>query len=101
MEVTMQMKNALLSVAALIFLGTAPGMAAGPVLGRITYISPDGHRLILDGQKEYTLASSVDTRAIGVAEFVRLTLGANNEVTQVAPGPADQAAYWAPRPGQS
>lgn len=97
----MQMKNALLSAAALIVLGAAAAMAAGPVLGRISYIYPDGHHLILDGQKEYTLAPGVDSSRLGVAEFVQLTLGANNVVTAVSPGPADQAAYWAPRGGQS
>jgi len=97
----MQMKNALLSVAALIVLGTAPVVAAGPVLGRISYIYPDGHHLILDGQKEYTLAPGVSVQSHGVAEFVRLTLADNNQVTAISPGPADQAAYWAPRGSQS
>lgn len=97
----MQMKNAILSVAALIVLGAAPVMAAGPVLGRISYIYPDGHHLILDGQKDYTLASGVDSSHLGIAEFVQLTVGANNVVTAVSPGPAAQAGNWAPRAGQS
>ncbi len=97
----MQMKNAILSAAALVLLGAAPTLAAGPVLGRISYIAPDGHHLILDGQKEYTVAPGVDMTHHGVAEFVRLTLGADNRVTAISPGPADQAAYWAPRAGQS
>ena len=97
----MQMKNAILSATALIVLGTAPTLAAGPVLGRISYIYPDGHHLILDGQKEYTLASNVDSSRLGVAEFVGLTLGPKGEVTAVLPGPANQAGYWAPRANQS
>jgi hypothetical protein len=100
MEVT-QMKNALLSAAALMVLGLAPAMAAGPVLGRISYIYPDGHRLILDGQKEYNLAPGVDVSRLGVAEFVQLTLGGNNMVTAVSPGPASLAGSWAPRSNQS
>src|ERR1700744_4015804 len=96
----MQMKKVLLSAAAFTLLGLAPALAAGSALGRISYISPDGHRLILDGQKEYTLAPGVNMEKHGVAEFVRLTLGSNNEVTAIAPGPAGEAAYWAPREGQ-
>ena len=98
---TMKMKNAILSAATLVLLGTAPTLAADPVLGRISYIYPDGHHLILDGQKEYAIAPGVDLSRHGVAEFVRLTVGANNQVTAISPGPANQAAYWAPRSGQS
>ena len=47
----MQMKNLFLSAAALVLAGAGPALAAD-VLGRISYIYPDGHRLILDSQKE-------------------------------------------------
>lgn len=97
----MQMKSAILSGAALVFLATAPSMAAGPVLGRISYIYPDGRHLILDGQKEYAIAGNMDMGRHGVAEFVQLTLGPDNQVTAIKPGPANLAAYWAPRDPQS
>jgi hypothetical protein len=93
----MQIRDMILSATALALLATAPALAAGSALGRITYIYPDGRHLILDSNKEYALAPSVNVQSLGVAEFVRLTLGPNNEVTNVASGPANQAAYWAPR----
>ena len=92
----MQMRNLLWSAAALVLLSAAPTSAAGSTLGRITYIYPDGRHLILDGDKEYALAPDVNRQPIGVAEFVRLTLGPNNEVTHITSGPANLAAYWAP-----
>jgi len=94
----MQTKNALLiAVAAAAIFGAVPASAADSVLGRISYIYPDGHRLILDAQKTYALAPSVDGNAIGVAEFVRLSLGSGDRVTAISPGPPELAAYWAPR----
>ena len=51
---------------------------AGTALGRVTYISQDGHQLMLDNSKEYTIAPTVNVQSIGVAEFVRVTLGAHN-----------------------
>ena len=96
----MQMKNLFLSAAALVLAGAGPALAAD-VLGRISYIYPDGHRLILDSQKEYAIAPGVDMSKHGVAEFVRLTVGANNEVTAIAPGPANLAGTWTPPPGRS
>jgi len=75
----MQMKNALLiAVAAAAMLGAVPASAAESALGRISYIYPDGHRLILDAQKTYALAPGVDSKAIGAAEFVRLSLGSGD-----------------------
>jgi hypothetical protein len=91
----MQMKNALLvAVAAAAIFGAVPASAADTALGRISYIYPDGHRLILDAQKTYTLAPGVNSKAIGVAEFVRLSLGSGNTVTAISPGPPELAAYW-------
>jgi hypothetical protein len=93
----MQMKNALLiAVAAAAMLGAVPASAAESALGRISYIYPDGHRLILDAQKTYALAPGVDSKAIGAAEFVRLSLGSGDMVTAISPGPPELAAYWAP-----
>jgi len=94
----MQMKRAFLMGAAIALLGAiAPASAAGSAMGRISYIYPDGHRLILDAEKTHSLAPSVNTRTIGVAEFVNLTVGPNGVVTAISPGPPDLAAYWAPR----
>jgi len=94
----MQMKKSFLIVAAAALLGAAsPAFTAGSAMGRISYIYPDGHRLILDAEKTYSLAPSVNTKAVGVAEFVNLTLGPNDVVTTISPGPPDLAAYWALR----
>ena len=87
----MQKKFTLLSAAAMAVLCSAPVSAAGSVLGRISYIAPDSRSLILDGQKEYTLGSSVDAKRLQVAEFVKLTLGPDNQVKDVSPGPASLA----------
>jgi len=97
-----EMKKSVLSAAAaLVLLSAVPAFAAGSAIGRISYLAPDGKMLILDAQKEYTIAPGVDLSKHGVAEFVRLTLGANDEVTAIGPGPADQAAYWVGQTGQS
>jgi hypothetical protein len=89
----MQTRKALLIAAAATLLSAVPALAAD-TLGRISYIYPDGHRLILDAGKTYTLAPSVDTKSIGVAEFVRLTLGPDGRVTSISPGPPALAGYW-------
>ena len=95
----MQMKKTFLAAAAIALLGTLPASAADSALGRISYIYPNGHRLILDSQSEFTLAPSVNTGRIGVAQFVRLGLGPDGMVTSISPGPPELAGYWAPRPG--
>jgi hypothetical protein len=87
------MRKFVLAAAALAMLGATPAFAADAI-GRISYLAPDGKMLILDGQKEYNIASGVDVSKHGAAEFVRLTLGANDEVTAIGPGPAAQAGYW-------
>jgi hypothetical protein len=99
MEEAMKVRTIILS-AALILAGASSAMAA-TVIGRISYLYPDGHALILDSQTEYKIAAGVDTKPHGAAEFVRLTTNANNEVTAIGPGPADQAAYWVGRVGES
>src|ERR1700744_75439 len=96
--VEVQMKKLLLSAAAIAMLGVAPASAADAVLGRISYISPDGHHLILDGQRDYMLAPSARSGNIGVAEFVRLSLGPDGAVSSISPGPPALAGYWAPAP---
>jgi hypothetical protein len=93
----MQMKKPLLVIAAAAMLGAVPAHAADSALGRISYIYPDGHRLILDADKTYSLAPGVNTHAIGVAEFVRLSLGSGDTVTAISPGPPELAGSWAPR----
>jgi hypothetical protein len=100
MEQAMKSKTLILSAAALMLASAVPAMAAS-VIGRISYLYPDGRALILDAQQEYKIASGVDTSKHGAAEFVRLTTNANNEVTAIAPGPAAQAAYWVGRVGES
>jgi hypothetical protein len=93
------MKKILLSAtAALMVMGAAPAFAAD-MIGRISFLAPDGKMLILDGQTEYKIAPGVDVSKHGAAEFVRLTLGANKEVTAIGPGPASQAAYWVGKVG--
>jgi len=90
----MQTKRLLFVVATVVALGAVPAAAADSVLGRISYIYPDGNRLILDSQKTYTLAPGAKTAAIGVAEFVRLNVGDNKTVTSISPGPPELAGYW-------
>lgn len=82
-------------------LSLAPAFAANSVVGRVSYVYPNGHRLILDSQREFDLAPNVDMGNHGVAEFVRLTLGFDGRVTGISPGPEGQAAYWTPRGTQS
>ena len=96
------MNKLALSAAALVMLSAAaPAFAAGSAIGRISYLAPDNKMLILDAQKEYAIAPGVDMSKHGVAEFVRLTLGAQDEVTAIGPGPASQAAYWVGQVGES
>ncbi len=95
----MKVRTLILSTA-LILAGASSAMAA-TAIGRISYMYPDGRALILDAQNEYNIAPGVDTKSHGVAEFVRLTLDAKNEVTAIAPGPAAQAAYWVGQVGES
>jgi hypothetical protein len=90
-EFVMQVKKLLPSLAAVVLLGTSPAWSADSAIGRITYIYPDGHRIILDSHDEYTLAPNIDASKLGVAEFVRLVL-AGGQVTQVSPGPLSMAA---------
>jgi hypothetical protein len=92
MEAIMQMRKLLFAAAALAALGAVPAYAADS-LGRISYIYPDGHRLILDSERTYSVAPSVNMKGVGVAEFVRLGL-AGDTVTSISPGPPALAAYW-------
>jgi hypothetical protein len=92
-EFVMQARKSLFLFAALIALGTTPAFSADSAMGRITYVYPDGHHIILDSRDEYTLASGVDASRLGVAQFVRLSLS-GGQVTQVSPGPASLAGYW-------
>ena len=91
-----EQKAALVERPNLMLAGASSAMAA-TAIGRISYLYPDGHALILDSQTEYKVASGVDTSKHGAAEFVRLTLDAKNEVTAIGPGPAAQAGYWVGR----
>ena len=87
-------KNSLFAFAAFALLGTSPAWSADSALGRITYIYPEGHRIVLDSRAEYDLAANVDMSRHGVAEFVRLTIS-GGKATQISPGPASLAGYWA------
>ena len=82
-----------LFILAICVLGAAPAFAADSAIGRISYIYPDGHHIILDSRDEYTLAPNVDGSKLQVARFVRLSLS-NGQVTQVSPGPASLAGTW-------
>lgn len=89
----MHSRKLLPAFAALMILGAIPAWSADSAIGRITYIYPDGHHILLDSRDEYTLAPNIDASKLGVAEFVRLSL-AGGQVTQVSPGPPAQAGYW-------
>lgn len=89
----MPARKSLLVFAVVSVLGTVPAFAAGSAIGRITYIYPDGHHILLDSRHEYTLASSVDASKLAVAQFVRLSLN-GDQVTQVSPGPPALAGTW-------
>jgi hypothetical protein len=89
----MQARKLLPALAALMLLGTGAAWSADSAIGRITYIYPSGHRIILDSHDEYTLAPNIDASKLGVAEFVQLSLS-GEKVTQVSPGPPSLAGYW-------
>jgi hypothetical protein len=89
----MQARKLLPSLTALMFLGTSAAWSAESATGRITYIYPNGHRIILDSRDEYTLAPNIDASKFGVAEFVELSLS-GGQVTHISLGPAALAAYW-------
>jgi hypothetical protein len=74
-------------------MGASPAWSADSAMGRITYIYPDGHRIILESRNEFALASNIDVSKIGVAQFVRVRLS-GGQVTQISPGPAALAGYW-------
>ncbi len=92
-------KKLVLSATAALVLASAPPAFAADTIGRISYLAPDGKMLILEGQTEYKIAPGVDVSKHGAAEFVRLTLNDNGEVTAFSPGPASQAAYWVGKVG--
>ena len=89
----MQARKSLCILAALVAPGATPAFSADSAMGRISYIYPDGHHIILDSRDEYTLASNIDASRLGVAQFVRLSLS-GGQVTQVSPGPASLAGSW-------
>jgi len=96
----MQAKKLLPSMLALALAGTAPAWSADTAIGRISYIYPGSHRIILDSQDEYDIAPNVDPNALAVARFVRLNLAVTagrTVVTRVSPGPAALAASWVGR----
>ena len=89
----MQARKSLLVLAILAGLGAVPAVAADSAIGRITYIYPHGHHIILDSRDDYTLASNIDASKLEVARFVRLSLR-DGQVTHVSPGPAALAGTW-------
>jgi hypothetical protein len=100
-EFVMQARKSLSVMAALVVLGATPAFSADSAMGRITYIHPDRHHIILDNRDEYTLAATVDVSRVGVAAFVLLNLN-GGEVTQVSPAPAALAGYyWTGEAGRS
>jgi hypothetical protein len=93
----MQAKTILPAIAALALVGATPAWSAQTAIGRISYIYPDGHRIILDAQDEYDIGPGVDANSLAVAKFVKLRLDTKDGrpvVTQVSPGPAALAGYW-------
>lgn len=93
----MQAKTLLPSVLALAVMGAAPAWSADTAIGRISYIYPGSHRIVLDSQDEYDIAPNVDQNSLAVAKFVRLSLAARDGktvVTKVSPGPASLAGTW-------
>lgn len=94
----MQAKKLFPAIAALVLMGAAPAWSANIAICRISYVYPDGHRIILDAQDEYDIGPGVDANAPAVAKFVKLNLTTRDGkpvVTQVSPGPAVLAGYWA------
>ena len=89
----MQTRKLLPAIAALTLLGAGAAWSADSAIGRITYIYPGGHRIILDSNAEYTLAPSIDASKLNVAQFVRLGLSGRT-VTTVSAGPAALAGTW-------
>ena len=82
------------AVGLLTILAMPSWSATSPTVGRITYIYPDNHRIILNSEYDYDLGSAVDGSKLKVAQLVRLTLSnekGQRAVTQVGPGPLSAA----------
>lgn len=60
------------AIAALLSL-TAGGASAATATGRITYISSDGHQLMLDSNDLYAAGTNLDLSSVAVGNLVRLT----------------------------
>jgi hypothetical protein len=64
--------------------------SAATAVGRITYISSDGHRILVDNSDEYVLGPAVDVSKLNVAESVRVTYAEQNgqrTATAISPAP--------------
>ena len=50
----------------------ASGASAATATGRITYITPDRQRLMLDNSDMYVVSPAVDLSSVAVADWVRI-----------------------------
>ena len=93
----MQAKKIIPAIFALALAGATPAWSADIAIGRISYIYPDGHRIILDAQDEYDIGPGVDPGSLAVAKFVKLSLATRDGkpvITHLSPGPAALAGSW-------
>jgi hypothetical protein len=67
------MRPTCVSILALLALVTGSAARADTAIGRITYISPDGHQLILDSNDVYSVAPHADPLSATVADRVKIT----------------------------
>ena len=82
-------KLALICLVPVCAFAAASTASAATAVGRITYISSDGHRILVDNSDEYVLGSAVDVSKLNVAQSVRITYtDRNGQRTATAISPA-------------
>ena len=64
-------------------LATAPAWAA-TAAGRISYISSDGHTILINSVDEYMLGPKVDASKLSISEPVKVTYSARGKGSRLA-----------------
>ena len=68
----------------------AGSASAATATGRITYMAPDRHQLMLDSSDMYAVNPSVDISTVGIADRVRITwdkMGGEDVITNLVKAP--------------
>ena len=82
-------------IAAMLCL-SAGAVSAASATGRITFISQDGHQLVLDNGDPFTLGPSVTLPSVGVGDLVRVNWAGKagqQVITSLTKAPPSVAAY--------